>query len=72
MKNKAEVHILWDNERGLEGNVIIKCTKDLKGKIVRIMIAQLDVIKSSLIDDLKKDNTNMNIEFNVGEDDGTA
>lgn len=70
MKDKAEIHILWNNEKGLEGNVIIRCSKALKGKIVRIMVAQLELIKSSLLDDLKKEN--LGIEFNIGEQHGTT
>jgi len=68
--NKAEIHILWNNERGLEGNVIIRCSKDMKGKVVRILVAQLEVIKSSLVDDLKKENKGMDIEMEVNEDGG--
>jgi len=70
MNNKAEIHILWNNERGLEGNVIIRCSKDMKGKVVRILVAQLEVIKSSLVDDLKKENKGMDIEMEVNEDGG--
>ena len=57
MVDKAKIIIDWNNDDGIDSHIVLGCSKEMKGKVVRILIAQLEILKTKLIQELDESET---------------